>query len=257
MTQIHSTAVVSPKAELADDVTVGPHTVVEENVFIGAGSQIASSALIASGARLGENVKVHHGAVVGSVPQDLKFAGEDTQAVIGDGTIVREYATVNRGTVDRGETRVGPNCLLMAYSHVAHDCLLGRNVIMGNAATLAGHIEIGDYAILSGILPVHQFVKIGTHAMIGGGFRVPQDVCPYSLAAGYPLKVAGLNAVGLKRRGFSKESLRHLQQAFKFLFFSGLNTSQAVEQIKSEVEMCDEIRVVLDFIEASNRGLLK
>jgi len=257
MTQIHQTALVSPKAELADDVTVGPYAIVEENVVIGAGSEIASSALIAGGARIGQNVKVHHGAVIGTVPQDLKFKGEATLAIIGDGTVIREYATVNRGTLDRRETKVGPDCLLMAYSHVAHDCLLGRNVIMGNAATLAGHIEIGDFAILSGILPVHQFVKVGAHAMIGGGFRIPQDVCPYALAAGYPLKVVGLNKVGLKRRGFSKETLERLEQAFKLLFFSGLNTSQAVERIKSDIEPCDEIQVILDFIAASHRGLVK
>ncbi len=213
--------------------------------------------IISPDVKLGKNVKIHHGAVVGSVPQDLKFAGEDTQAVIGDGTVIREYATINRGTVDRGETRVGENCLLMAYSHVAHDCLLGKNVIMGNAATLAGHIEIGDYAILSGILPVHQFVKIGTHAMVGGGFRVPQDICPYALAAGYPLKIAGPNLVGLKRRGFSREALKSLQKAYKILFSSGLNTSQAVERINSEMEITEEVQVVLDFIKASTRGLVK
>ncbi len=257
MTDIHQTAIVSPKAELADDVIVGPHTIVEENVQIGSGSKIASSALIASGARLGQNVTVAHGAVIGTVPQDLKFGGEDSTAVIGDGTVVREYATINRGTEDRGETTIGKNCLLMAYSHTAHDCLIGDHVILANSVNLAGHIEIGDYAILGGVVPVHQFVKIGTHAMIGGGFRVPQDVCPYSLAGGYPLKIMGLNATGLKRRGFSREALRHLQQAFKLLFSSGLNTTQAVERIKSELEITPEIQMILDFIAQSTRGLVK
>lgn len=257
MSNIHPSAVVSSKAELADDVTVGPFTVIEENVQIGAGSKIASSALIASGARLGENVTVAHGAVIGSVPQDLKFAGEESTAVIGNCTTVREYATINRGTVDRGETTVGANCLLMAYSHVAHDCLIGDNVILANSVNLAGHIEIGDNAILGGIVPVHQFVKIGQHAMIGGGFRVQQDICPYSLTGGYPLKIIGLNALGLKRRGFSKETLTGLQSAFKLLFSSGLNTSQAVERINTEIEISPEIQVILDFIAQSTRGLVK
>ncbi len=257
MTKIHETAIVSPKAELADDVTVGPFAIIEDNVTIGAGTEIHSSALVAYGARIGKNVKIHKGAVVGSVPQDLKFAGEDTQAYVGDGTVIREYVTVNRGTVDRGETRIGENCLLMAYSHVAHDCLLGRNIIMGNCSTLAGHIEIGDFAILSGLLPVHQFVKIGAHAMIGGGFRVPQDICPFAMAAGYPLKIAGLNLVGLRRRGFSRDAIKALRHAFKLLFFSELNTTQAVERINSEMEITPEIKTILDFIAASNRGLTK
>ena len=257
MSNIHSTAIVSANAELADDVTVGPYTIIEDNVQIKSGSKIASSALIASGARLGENVIVAHGAVIGTKPQDLKFGGEETNAVIGDGTVVREYATINRGTKDRGETTIGKNCLLMAYSHVAHDCLIGDNVILANSVNLAGHIEIGDNAILGGVLPVHQFVKIGTHAMIGGGFRVPQDICPYSLSGGYPLKIMGLNAIGLKRRGFSKETLAGLHAAFKLLFSSGLNTTQAVERINSDLEITPEIQIILDFIAQSTRGLVK
>jgi len=257
MTDIHQTAIVSPKAELADDIVVGPYTIIEENVQIGPVCRIASSVLIASGARLGKNVRVAHGAVIGTEPQDLKFEGEESTAVIGDGTVVREYATVNRGTKDRGETTVGKNCLLMAYSHTAHDCLIGDHVIMANSVNLAGHIEIGDYAILGGVLPVHQFVKIGAHSMIGGGFRVQQDICPYALVGGYPLKVMGLNAVGLRRRGFSNESLQAIERAFKLLFFSGLNTTQAVERIKSDLEITPEIQVILRFIEQSTRGLVK
>jgi len=257
MTDIHSTAIVSPRAELADDVTVGPFTIIEENVQIGPGCRIASSALIASGARLTENVTVAHGAVIATVPQDLKFEGEESTVVIGEGTVVREYATINRGTRERGETTIGKNCLLMAYSHTAHDCLIGDHVIMANSVNLAGHIEIGDYAIIGGVVPVHQFVKIGAHSMIGGGFRVQQDICPYALVGGYPLKVMGINSVGLKRRGFSRESLKAIDSAFKLLFYSGLNTSQAVERINSELEITPEIQVILDFIARSNRGLVK
>jgi len=257
MSDIHATAIVSPKAELASNVIIGPYTIVEDNVIIGEGTTVASNALIASGARLGQNVKIHHGAVIATQPQDLKFGGEESTVVIGDRTTVREYATVNRGTAARGETTVGEECLLMAYSHVAHDCVLGNNVIMANSVNLAGHIEIGDFAILGGVLPVHQFVKIGAHAMIGGGFRVQQDVCPYALVAGYPLRVMGLNSIGLRRRGFKVEVIRTLDKAFKILFFSDLNTSQALERIKSEVEPIPEVQTIVDFIVASDRGIIK
>ncbi|RKX27079.1 MAG: acyl-[acyl-carrier-protein]--UDP-N-acetylglucosamine O-acyltransferase [Candidatus Zixiibacteriota bacterium] len=257
MSNIHPTAIVSPKAELADDVTVGPYTIVEEDVVIGKGSQIASSALIASGATLGENVTIAHGAVIATQPQDLKFGGEKTRAVIGDKTVVREYATINRGTDASGQTVIGKDCLLMAYSHVAHDCIIGDNVILANSVNLAGHIEIDDHAILGGVLPVHQFVKIGAHVMIGGGFRVQQDICPYALVGGYPLKVIGLNALGLKRRGFNPEVVKQLGKVFKLLFFSSLNTTQAVEKIKSEIEIIPEVQVILDFLERSNRGIVK
>jgi len=187
----------------------------------------------------------------------LKFSGEVTGVVIGDGTVVREYATVNRGTKAYGTTTVGKGCLLMAYSHVAHDCILGDHVIMVNSVNLAGHVEVGDYAIIGGVVPVHQFVKIGAHAMVGGGFRVQQDICPYALVAGYPLKVTGINLVGLRRRGFSKDVIKKLEKAFKLLFFSGLNTSQAVERIKSEVELIPQVQEIVDFAAQSSRGIVK
>jgi len=254
---IHQTAIVSPKAELHESVEVGPYSIIEGNVHIGEGSRIASHALIASGSRLGKNVTVFHGAAIGSIPQDLKFKGEETLANIGDGTILREYVTVNRGTDYSGSTDVGSNCLLMAYSHVAHDCKMAENVIMGNCTALAGHVILGKHVIISGLVPVHQFVRIGAHAMIGGGFRVPQDVCPYALIGGYPAKVVGLNLVGLKRRGFSDETLRILRQAYKLLFFSHLNTKQAVAKINDEVERIPEVEEILKFIEESERGLIK
>ncbi len=189
--------------------------------------------------------------------QDLKFKGEKDRIVIGENTVIREYAMLNRGTSMRGETTVGRNCFLMAYSHVAHDCSLGDNVIMANSVNLAGHVEIADWVIIGGVVPVHQFVKIGAHCMIGGGYRVSQDVCPYSLVAGYPLKVVGLNSIGLRRRGFASETLRLLEKSFKILFFSGLNTSQAVTQIKNEVEPVPEVQLILDFIGKSDRGMVK
>jgi len=257
MSRIHSTAIVSTKAELADDVTVGPHTIIEENVTIGPGCRIASNALIAPGTRVGSRVTVAHGAVLGTIPQDLKFEGEETILTVGDGTTVREYATLNRGTKASGRTSVGRNCFVMAYAHVAHDCHIGDHVILANCVNLAGHIEIDDYAILGGVLPVHQFVRIGCHCMIGGGFRVQQDICPYSLVGGYPLKVVGINSIGLKRRGFKPDVLRLLERAYKLLFFSKLNTSQAVQRINDEVELIPEVQTILDFIARSERGIVK
>ncbi len=257
MSEIHSTAIVSPKAEIGENVTIGPYTVIEEDVVIGDGTTVGVSVVLASGARIGKDVKISHGAVIATQPQDLKFGGEKTTASIGDGTVIREYATVNRGTIAHGETTVGKNCLLMAYSHVAHDCIIGDHVIMANSVNLAGHIEIGDWVILGGLLPVHQFVKIGAHAMVGGGFRLQQDLCPYALAAGYPLKVVGINSVGLRRRGFDREVIRKLERTFKILFFSKLNTTNAVARIKEEIELIPEVQLILDFISNSDRGIIK
>nr|MBN2278390.1 acyl-ACP--UDP-N-acetylglucosamine O-acyltransferase [candidate division Zixibacteria bacterium] len=257
MNNIHSTAIIDKSAVLGDNVTVGPNTIIEKETIIGNNVSIAANCLIAQYTELRDSVTLSHGVVLGTVPQDLKFGGEKTRLIIGEGTTIREYAMLNRGTKHSGQTVVGKNCLLMAYSHVAHDCYLGDNVIMANAVNLAGHVEIGDYAIIGGVVPIHQFVKIGAHCMIGGGFRVPQDVCPYSLVGGYPLKVIGINAIGLKRRGFAPEAVHLLEKAFKFLFFSNLNTSQAVERIKGEIQPIKEIQIILDFIDRSTRGITK
>ncbi|RKX21859.1 MAG: acyl-[acyl-carrier-protein]--UDP-N-acetylglucosamine O-acyltransferase [Candidatus Zixiibacteriota bacterium] len=257
MNEIHKTAIVSAKAELGKNVKIGPFAIIEDGVIVDDNTELGPGVFLATGAVLGKNVKVFKDAVIGTVPQDLKFGNEITQAIIGDNTTIREFVTINRGTDYHYKTVVGENCMIMAYAHIAHDCIIGNNVIMANSVNLAGHIEIGDFAILGGVLPVHQFVKIGCHSMIGGGFRVQQDVVPYSLAGGYPMKIAGLNLIGLKRRGFSKEALKGLQQIFKILFKSNLNTTQAVEKINSEIEIIPEIKTVLDFIESSERGLVK
>ncbi len=254
---IHKTAIVSPKAELHESVEVGPFTVIEDNVHIGEGTVIGSSALIASGARIGKNVRIHHGAVIATIPQDLKFGGEETVANIGDDCIIREYATMNRGTNESGSTDLGAHCLLMAYAHVAHDCKIGDNVILANAVNLGGHVHIGEHVIIGGVVPVHQFSKIGCHAMIGGGFRLTQDLCPYALAGGYPLKILGVNLIGLRRRGFSNETIGVLQRVFKVLFFSELNTKQAVARITNEMEQTPEVQEILRFIGESTRGLIK
>lgn len=257
MTDIHPTAIVPKSAQLGEDVSIGPFCIIEDNVIIGDGCKLTSSSRIGSGTVLGQNVKVFHGAVIGTIPQDLKFGGEETKAVIGDGTVIREYATINRGTKAHGETTIGKNCFLMAYSHIAHDCIIGGNVILANSVNLAGHIEIDEFAIIGGVVPVHQFVKIGAHSMVGGGFRVQQDICPYALVGGYPLRVVGLNSIGLKRRGFATGVVKQLEQAFKILFYSQLNTTQAIERINSEMEIIPEVKVILDFLERSNRGIVK
>jgi UDP-N-acetylglucosamine acyltransferase len=254
---IHPTAIIHQYAKLADDVKVDPFTIINDGVEIGAGCEIGSHALIDSGTIIGKNCKVHHGAVLGTLPQDLKFEGERTLLTIGDGTVIREYATLNRGTHWRGKTVVGKNCFIMIYAHVAHDCLLGDQVILANSANLAGHVEIGDYAIIGGVVPIHQFVKIGVHSIVGGGFRVQKDVCPYALVGGYPLKTMGLNRIGLKRRGFSEKTMEILEKTFRILFRSNLNTSQAIERVKAEVELIPEVQNILDFVAQSERGVIK
>jgi len=254
---IHPTAIIHKDVKLADDVCVGPFSIINEGAEIGGGSEIGSHVLIDSGTIIGKNCKIHHGAVLGTLPQDLKFEGEKTYLTIGDGTTVREYATLNRGTKYRGKTVVGKNCFIMAYAHVAHDCLLGDHVILANSVNLAGHIEIGDFAIIGGVVPVHQFVKIGVHSIVGGGFRVQKDVCPYALVAGYPLKTLGLNRIGLQRRGFPEKTIHILEKTFRILFKSKLNTSQAIEKIKTEVEPIPEVKIIVDFIAESERGIIK
>ncbi len=255
--EIHATAIVSGKAEIGEDVTIGPYTIVEDDVVIGDGCRIANSVVLANGARLGRNVQVSTGAVIATEPQDLKFGGEKTLAKIGDNTVVREYVTFNRGTRAHGESSMGRDGLLMAYAHVAHDCIIGDKVILANAVQMGGHVEIDDQAIIGGMVPIHQFTKIGAHVMVGGGFRLVQDVVPFALVAGYPIRISGVNAIGLKRRGFSPEAIKAIRQAFKFLFYSGLNTSQAVQRITSEMDITPEVQLILDFIERSNRGLVK
>ena len=256
MIKVDRTALVDKGAELGDGVEVGPYSLVEKGTKVGKGTRIASHCLIASGTEIGEKCSIHHGAVLGTIPQDLKFRGEETRLRMGKGNIVREYATLNRGTIQRGETRVGDNNLFMAYSHVAHDCLIGDNVVIANAVNLGGHVEIGDYTILGGMVPVHQFVKIGPHVMVGGGFRVSKDICPFVTVAGYPLKVVGLNLIGLRRRGFPSPTISILKKVYQILFRSRFNVSQALKVIQEEVEPIPEVRTITDFIEESKRGII-
>jgi UDP-N-acetylglucosamine acyltransferase len=256
MANIHSTAVVSNLAQLADDVVVEPHAVIDAHAVIGEGCHISSSVRIHTGVHLGKGVRIFHGAAIGGEPQDLKFGGEETEVFIGDKTVIREFVTVSRGTAATKKTVIGQNCLLMAYTHVAHDCVVGNNVIMANSVHLAGHVEIEDFVTIGGVVPVHQFVRIGRHCMVGGGLRVPKDIPPYILAGGSPTRYFGLNAVGLRRRGFSTESRSVLKKAYQILFQSDMNMRQAIERIESEYGQFEEVRHVLDFVAKSKRGLL-
>ncbi|MBS1271545.1 MAG: Acyl-[acyl-carrier-protein]--UDP-N-acetylglucosamine O-acyltransferase [Candidatus Marinimicrobia bacterium] len=253
---IHETAIIHGSAEIGENVTIGPFSLVKENVVIEAGVEIRANAVIASNTKLGRNCKVFHGAVVGEIPQDLKFQGENTTTEIGENTVIREYVTIHRGTNDRLKTVIGRNCLIMAYAHVAHDCLLGDNVILANAVNLAGHVTIEEYAILGGLVPVHQFVKIGKHSYIGGGFRVSKDVPPFILASSEPLAYSGLNIVGLRRRGFTSENRSLIKKAYRLIFRSEYNTSQALEQIKKDLPQTEEIQYIVDFVESSERGII-
>ncbi len=258
MTTIDPRANVSPKAELAEGVSVGPFTTIEAGAVVGEGTSIAANALIGCGARIGKQCKIHHGAVVGHAPQDLKYADEPTTCEIGDRTEIREYAVLHRGTGEGGRTIIGSDNYLMALTHVAHDCVLGDHIIMSNAAMLAGHITVEDWVIIGGITPVHQFVRIGRHAMIGGGLRVPKDVPPFILAGGAPLCFEGLNSIGLKRRGFSLEAIHALDEAYSLIYRAKLNVSQAVARIKSTEHLMTfkEVQQVVEFIAASQRGVI-
>lgn len=253
---IDPTAAVSPKAQIEPGVTIGPFAVVEENVTIGSGTVIGSHALIASGARIGRECRIHHGAVVATLPQDLKFRGEPTLLEIGNHTTVREYATLNRGTAERGKTTIGSHCFIMAYAHVAHDCTVGNNVILANSVAMAGHVVIEDHVVIGGLVPIHQFVRIGCHAMIGGGFRVPKDVPPYILAGHEPLVFQGLNLVGLKRRNFTRETLDLLRKTYQIIYESNLNVTQALDRIRDEVAPSDEVQHIIEFIQKSKRGII-
>jgi len=254
---IHPLAYVHPEAILESGVTVGPFSFIDRDVVIGEGTTIASNVNILPGTRIGKQCNIFSAAVIGGIPQDLKFRGEETLAIIGDNTTIRECVTVNRGTISRGKTVVGNACLLMAYTHVAHDCILGNNVILANATQLAGEVEIDDFAILGGGTLVHQFSKIGAHAMIQGGTKIPKDVPPYSTAAREPVSYVGVNSVGLLRRGYSKEQIHLIQDVYRIIFQSKLNTTNAIERVLSEIPDTTERNVILDFIRNSERGIIK
>lgn len=254
---ISNLSVIHPDAIIGKDVTIGPFTTIGANVVIGDGAWIASHVSILDGARIGKNCKVFQGAIIGSIPQDLKYKGEKTTLEIGDNTIIREYCTLNIGTTANGRTVIGKNCLIMAYVHVAHDCVIGNYVVLANNVTLAGHIEIGDFTRLGGMVAVHQFVKIGGDVMVGGGSLVRCDVPPFVLAAREPLAYTGVNRVGLIRRGFTGAQIDAIRDVYRVLFVKGYNVKQATKHIETMLPSSDERDLILNFVTASTRGLIK
>lgn len=247
---------VSNKAKIGTNVTIGDFTVIKDDVIIGNNVTIGSNVIIDDGARISDNVKLHHGAVISTIPQDLKFGGEVTTLEIGENTVVREYATLNRGTKATGKTVVGKNCLLMAYSHVAHDCVVGDNAIIANSGNLGGHVEVGDWAIVGGLVAVHQFVKIGAHTLLAGFTKAVKDVPPYIIAGSNPMKYEGVNVIGLKRRGFTQEQIDSIKEFYRLLYKSGLNISDAVKEIKYVQPQTKETNLIIEFISKSTRGIL-
>ncbi|MEO8665710.1 MAG: acyl-ACP--UDP-N-acetylglucosamine O-acyltransferase [Ignavibacteria bacterium] len=252
-----SNSVISKKAIIGNNVKIKDFTTIEDDVIIGDNVEIDSNVLIANGARISNNVKIHHGAIISTQPQDLKFGGEQTTLEVGEGTVIREYATLNRGTKHSNKTVVGSDCFIMAYAHIAHDCRIGNNVIIANAVQMGGHVVIDDFTIIGGLVPIHQFTKIGQHVMIGGGFRVVKDIPPYLLAAGFPLKYEGVNVVGLRRRGFTSDQIENIRNAYKEIYNSDLNVSDAVKKIKETFQLSPEINNIISFIESSERGIVR
>jgi UDP-N-acetylglucosamine acyltransferase len=257
---IHPSALIEPSARLAPDVEVGPYAIIGKQVTIGKGTKIGAHAVIGDWTELGENNRIFHQTSVGAPPQDLKYRGEETWTRIGDNNMVREFATIHRGTVSgHGETVIGSNNLFMAYSHVAHDCRIGNNVVMANVATLAGHVTIEDHVILGGLVAVHQFATVGAHVMVGGGTLIGLDIPPYMIATSgkRDAKLRGLNLIGLKRRGFTDEAINNLKKTYKTLFMAGLKLPDAIARIRAQIKECPEVENLLAFIERSERGICR
>jgi UDP-N-acetylglucosamine acyltransferase len=250
-------AVIAPEAKIGKNVTVDPFTMIHGDVEIGEGTWIASNVTIYNGARIGKNCQIFPGAVISAVPQDLKYKGEQTTAEIGDNTTIREFVTMNKGTTDKMKTVIGSNCLVMAYAHIAHDCILGDNIILANNATLAGHVEIEDWAILEGLVAVQQFVKIGAHSFIAGGSLVRKNVPPFCKAAREPLSYVGINNVGLRRRGFSSEDVNLIQDIYRILFVQNTNLKKAMDEIEKEIAPHALKEQIVNFINNSPKGLMK
>ncbi len=248
---------IHPKAKIAESAVIDPFVSVSENVEIGENTHIHPNVVIYEGARIGNNVTVFPGAVISAAPQDLKYKGEETTAYVGDGSIIREYVTINRGTAAKFKTVVGNNCLIMAYSHVAHDCILGNNIILANGVQLAGEVEVDDFAILGGGTLVHQFTRIGKHVMTQGGLLLGKDVPPYVKAAREPASYAGVNSIGLRRRQFTNEKITYIQDIYRIIFNSGMNYKDALQKVMTVVEDSPEKEEILNFIRAAKRGLIK
>lgn len=250
-------AYVHPQAKVAKNVVIEPFVNIEKNVEIGEGTWIGSNVTIMEGAQIGKNCRVFPGAVISAIPQDLKFQGEDSIVRIGDNTTIREFVTINRGTKASFETVIGNNCLLMAYVHIAHDCVIGDNVIFSNGSNLAGHITVDDYAIIGGLSAIHQFVHIGCHCMVSGGSLVRKDVPPFAKGAREPLSYVGINSIGLRRRGYTSEQINQIQEIYRIIYLKGFNVTQAYSIIEAETEATPERDEILSFISNSSRGIMK
>lgn len=259
MIQSNAHTIIHPEAQIGQGVVVGPFTYIDKDVVIGDGTWIGPNVTIFEGARIGKDCKVFPGAVIAGIPQDLKFEGEYSNVFIGDRTIIREYVTVNRGTKfnDSFKTVVGNHCLLMAYVHVAHDCILGDEVILANNVNLAGHVEIEDWAILEGLVAVQQFIRIGKHSFVAGGSLVRKNVPPYIKAAREPLSYAGINAVGLNRRHFTSETINHIHEIYRILFVKGFNLSRAIQEVEDNIESTPEREDILSFIREAEAGVVR
>ncbi|MCH7513441.1 MAG: acyl-ACP--UDP-N-acetylglucosamine O-acyltransferase [Bacteroidetes bacterium] len=250
-------AYIHPDAKIAPNVVIEPFSVIDKNVKIEEGTWIGPNVNIFEGARIGKNVKIFPGASISAIPQDLKFSGEDTNAVIGDNTVIRECVTISRGTKDKFKTKIGNNCLLMAYVHVAHDCNIGDHCILVNAVQIAGHVDIEDYAIIGGASAIHQFVKIGAHAMVSGGSLVRKDVPPYTKAAREPLSYSGINSIGLRRRGYSSDKIIEIQEIYRQIYLRGKNNSMALDILELEMKPSKERDEIIRFVRSSDRGIMK
>ncbi|MDR2282906.1 MAG: acyl-ACP--UDP-N-acetylglucosamine O-acyltransferase [Sphingobacterium sp.] len=248
---------IHPDAKIASNVVIEPFSTIHKDVVIGEGTWIGSNVTIMDGARIGKNCKIFPGAVISGEPQDLKFEGEITTAEIGDNTTIRECVTINRGTRDRYKTVIGKNCLIQAYSHIAHDCIIGDNCIFSNSSTLAGHITVGDYVVLAGLVAVHQFCQIGSHAFVTGGTLVRKDVPPFIKAAREPISYAGVNSVGLRRRGYTSEQIAEIQNIYRVLFVQNRNLSKALDLVEAEFEATELRDEILAFVRNSNRGVVR
>jgi UDP-N-acetylglucosamine acyltransferase len=255
-TRIHPTAIVAPDAQLGSGVEIGPFAIVGESCVVGDGAVLAARSTLERNVTLGANVHVGSGSILGGAPQDVKYRGEQTTVEIGDGTAIREYTTINRGTTHSFKTTVGKNCFVMSYVHLGHDCHIGDGVVLVNGVQLAGHVTVDDRAIISGLTAVHQFVRIGKFSFIGGCSRVAQDVPPYTRAVGNPIKLYGLNSVGLRRNNYSDEVLRELKRAYRLFFRSELNLSQALQRAESDLQPLPEVQEFVRFVSETNRGVV-
>jgi UDP-N-acetylglucosamine acyltransferase len=257
MSSYHPLTNVHPEAKIGKNVIIEPFATIHKDVVIDDDTWIGPNAVIFDGARIGKHVKIYPGASISAIPQDLKFAGEKTETFIGDHTVIREFVTISRGTHDKLKTAIGKNCLLMAYVHVAHDCIIGNNCILVNTVQVAGHVSIDDWAIIGGASALHQFVKVGAHVMVSGGSLVRKDVPPFTKAAREPLSYAGINSVGLRRRGFSSDKISEIQEIYRYIFLKGINNTKALDIVEQTIPQSVERDYILNFIKSSERGVIK